>query len=80
MPPMMGIGDCPVNVQRLKRDMFDNFFGMHIKDFNGDLPDKILAWHPLLKDAGDLSEIQRLSAVTNGPKLLSNEVIAWAKK
>jgi hypothetical protein len=41
------------------------------------LADKLIAWHPLLKDA-DLSELDRLSKVENGPKLLSEKTISWA--
>lgn len=43
------------------------------------LADKLIAWHPLLKDA-DLKELDQLSHIENGPKLLSEQVLAWVRK
>ena len=41
------------------------------------LADKIIAWHPLLKNA-NLDELGRLAKVECGPKMLSEQAIAWA--
>jgi hypothetical protein len=41
------------------------------------LADKLIAWHPLLKDA-DMSELAALAHIDNGPKFLSEKAIGWA--
>jgi hypothetical protein len=42
------------------------------------LADKVIAWHPLLKEA-DLDELDKLAKVESGPRMLSEQAIEWAK-
>jgi hypothetical protein len=43
-----------------------------------ELADKLIAWHPLLKEV-DLAELGELSKVRSGPRLLSEAAVQWAK-
>jgi hypothetical protein len=42
------------------------------------LADKVVAWHPLLKEAA-LDELDKLAKAESGPHMLSEQTIAWAK-
>jgi hypothetical protein len=41
------------------------------------LADQIIAWHPLLKEI-DFAELEALSKVDSGPRMLSEQAKAWA--
>ena len=42
------------------------------------LADRLIAWHPLLKDA-DFAQLGELAEIPNGPKLLSEQALTWAR-
>jgi hypothetical protein len=82
---------CPPQLDELKIALAQEFYGQQMgygtyswgvdrtefRKLSLDIGDKLIAWHPLLKDV-DLSEIESLAKTESGPKRLSEEAVSWA--
>jgi hypothetical protein len=82
---------CPPQLDELKIAMAQGFYGQQMgfgpytwgvgkAEFDKrslDIGNKLIAWHPLLKDV-DVQEIENLAKTKSGPRRLSEEAVSWA--
>jgi hypothetical protein len=82
---------CPPQLEELKVELVNEFYGLPLgyglysrdvsaADYRAlslKIADKLIAWHPLLKDV-DIKEIRALGQTESGPGRLAEEAVSWA--